>query len=107
MTAPKNTAKKTTKTAEEKAQERKERQAQTGGHGTAPIATLPAGTGTQNDDPPPSNPAPIERGLGEREPKERQEDTLRLPEDKARWEYGETVDTATLLKEQRDIDAQQ
>lgn len=99
------TAKKeTTKTAAQKAQA----QAQTSGHGSTPVAVLPEGTGTQNEPMSASNPPPIERGAGDRDEKEpRGEDTLRLPEDKARWEYGETTDTATLLKEQRDIDAQQ
>lgn len=105
------TAKKeTTKTAAQKAREEKkaQAQAQTSGHGSTPIVVLPEGTGTQNEPMSASNPPPIERGAGDRDEKEpRGEDTLRLPEDKARWEYGETTDTATLLKEQRDIDAQQ
>lgn len=72
----------------------------------APIATLPKGKGTQDAPPPPSNPDPIPRGEGEREPKERGTDTLRLPEDKARWNYGvSTDDTSELLREQREIDA--
>lgn len=105
MTAKKDT----TKTAAQKAKDaKKEAQAQTGGHGSTPVAVLPEGTGTQNEPMSASNPPAIERGAGDREDKEpRGEDTLRLPEDKARWEYGETTDTATLLKEQRDIDASQ
>lgn len=74
--------------------------------GAAPIVELPKGTGTQDAPPPPSNPDPIERGSSDREPKERGTDTLRLPEDKARWNYGEsTDDIATLHAEQRQIDA--
>jgi hypothetical protein len=72
----------------------------------APVATLPKGKGTQNDAPPPSNPDPIPRGGGEKEPKERKEDTLRRSDDKARWNYGVSADdTAELLREQRQIDA--
>lgn len=108
------TAKKTaatTKTAEEKAAEKEqraqERKAATSGESTAPIATLPKGKGTQNDEPPSSNPPPIERGKGDRDAKEpRGEDTLRQNTDKARWNYGvSTDDTAELLREQREIDA--
>lgn len=92
-----------------KAQEKKDKAAAAKEGGTsssAPIVTLPSGTGTQDDEPPASNPPPLERGAGEREPKERKEDTLRLPEDKARWNYGvSTNDTAELLREQREIDA--
>lgn len=74
--------------------------------GTAPIVELPKGTGTQDDTPPPSNPAPIERGANEREPKERGTDTLRLPEDKARWTYGgDNTSVSELHAEQREIDA--
>lgn len=74
----------------------------------APVVALPKGKGTQDAPPPPSNPDPIPRGDGEREPKERGTDTLRLPEDKARWNYGvSTDDTAELLREQREIDAAQ
>lgn len=75
---------------------------------TAPIVELPKGTGTQDAPPAASNPPPIPRGDGERELKERGTDTLRLPEDKARWAYGVAADdTATLLAEQRQIDADQ
>lgn len=95
MTTKKSTAK---KAAAPKAPKAKEK-------GTAPIVELPKGTGTQDAPPPPSNPDPIERGSGEREPKERGTDTLRLPEDKARWNYGESTDIATLHAEQRQIDA--
>ena len=101
MTAKKSAAKKTA--AAQSA-------AQSGASDTtnAPVATMPKGKGTQDAPPPPSNPDPIPRGGGEREPKERGTDTLRLPEDKARWNYGvSTDDTATLLKEQREIDASQ
>ena len=72
---------------------------------TSPVATLPAGTGTQNTAPPASAPPAIERGASEREAKAvNHEDTKRLPEDKARWNFGESTTTATLLAEQRKID---
>lgn len=110
-TTPKTAEQKAAEQAEKdrKAQEKKDKAeaAKAGGSASnAPIVSLPKGTGTQDDEPPASNPPPLERGAGEREPKERKEDTLRLPEDKARWNYGvSTDDTATLLKEQREIDA--
>lgn len=75
--------------------------------GSQPQVELPRGTGTQNDVPPPSNPPPIPRGKGPEEKDEATEDTLRLQKDKARWGYGESADTATLLEEQRAIDAGQ
>jgi hypothetical protein len=107
-----NKASKTaTKTPEQKAadaQARKDKAAAKAAGSTAPIVELPKGTGTQDAPRAASNPPPIPRSE-EKEPKERiLEDTLRLPEDKARWNYGEsTDDTSTLLREQREIDASQ
>lgn len=69
--------------------------------------SLPKGKGTQNTESI-GGPAPIPRGEGsEQDPgvTDGKKDTIRRQADKARWEYGKNdTDTATLLKEQQEID---
>lgn len=71
---------------------------------------LPAGTGTQNTEPPPSNPAPIERGATPDGANpgiikdDSAEDTVRRQKDKARWAYGEGADATEAHADRRTID---
>jgi hypothetical protein len=73
---------------------------------------LPAGTGTQNTEPPPSNPAPIERGATPDGANpgiiktDGAEDTIRRQKDKARWAYGEGASSTEAHADRRAIDQQ-
>lgn len=84
---------------------REAKAAEGGSTSDSPQVTLPKGKGTQDDDPPPSNPAPIERGKGDRAPKEpRGEDVLRQNTDKAVWGYGASnASPKELMDEQAEI----
>lgn len=115
----------TTKTTEQKAaeaaakkeeQERKAAEAQAkkdkaaadkaakaAGH---PVADLPKGKNTQDDEPPASGPLPLARtGLAAAPEEEPKEDTIRRNRDKARWEFGNPHGTelADMIAEQREI----
>lgn len=117
--ATKKAAKKAAKPAPKKAAEAKSNTTDTSAKSSESITgaqseqvALPAGKGTQNTAPPPSNPPPLERGTRSKNnpgiiKSDDAEDTVRRQKDKARWSYGETNadSTATLMKEQREIDA--